>query len=64
MAYFVGLPDRNLAIALAFASGAYSQQQIGQAFGLHYASVSRIVRMQESLRSELTAKSGQGNLDC
>ena len=64
LAHFVGLTDRNLAIAQAFASGAHTQQQIAQAFGLHYVSVSRIVRKQEGLQREVTAKSGQGNLDC
>ena len=47
--YFVALPERNTAIAQAFASGAYTQQQIAQSFGLHYASVSRIVRKQEKM---------------
>ncbi len=42
LSHFVGLTDRNLAIT--------------QAFDLHYASVSRIVRKQESLQREATAK--------
>jgi putative transposase len=64
LAHFVGLTDRNLAMAQAFASGAHTQQQIAQVFGLHYASVSRIVRKQEGMQREVTAKSGQGKLDC
>ncbi len=49
LTHFVGLTDRNLGIT--------------QAFDLHYASVSRIVRKQESLQREATAKLGQGNLE-
>ncbi len=64
MTHFVGLTDRNLALTQAFASEAHTQQQIAQAFDLHYASVSRIVRKQKSLQREATAKLGQGNLDC
>ncbi len=37
-------PDRNTAIRAAHASGAYSMKEIGLHFGLHYSSVSRIVR--------------------
>ena len=44
LTHFVGLTDRNLAIT--------------QAFDLHYASVSRIVRKQENLQREATAKLG------
>lgn len=36
--------DRDSAIAAAWASGAYTQPQIGAHFGLHYATVSRIAR--------------------
>ncbi len=35
LTHFVGLTDRNLAITQAFASGAYTQQQIAQTFDLH-----------------------------
>jgi DNA-directed RNA polymerase specialized sigma24 family protein len=36
--------DRNAAIAAAYASGAYSYQQIGDHFGLHFSSVAKVVR--------------------
>lgn len=42
------MPDHNAAIARAFQSGRYSLKDIGQAFGLHYATVSRIIKAQES----------------
>ena len=48
VAYQEREPDRNAAICAAFASGAYTLQQIGQHFGLHYATVSRIVRQGEA----------------
>ncbi|EHK8998501.1 transposase [Vibrio vulnificus] len=41
--YAEGTSSRNEAIATAFASGAYTQKQIGEYFGLHYSRVSRIV---------------------
>lgn len=37
-------PLRNAAIVAAFASGDYTQQQIARFFGVHYATVSRIVK--------------------
>ncbi len=37
-------PDRDVAIAAAYASGGYTLKEIGEYFGLHYARVSRIVR--------------------
>lgn len=40
--------DRDAAICAAYASGGYSMQQIAALFGLHYASVSRIVKRGES----------------
>jgi putative transposase len=43
LAHFAALPERNPAIAQAFQTGCYSMKDIGQAFGLHYATVSRIV---------------------
>ena len=36
--------DRDSAIQAAYASGAYTLKAIGEYFGLHYASVSRIAR--------------------
>lgn len=41
-------PDRNAGIRAAFASGDYTQQQIGRCFGVHYATVSRIVKRGET----------------
>jgi transposase len=38
------MPDRNSAITEAYATGRYSQKEIAQAFNLHYATVSRIVK--------------------
>ena len=35
---------RNDAIELAYSSGGYSLKEIGDYFGLHYTSISRIVR--------------------
>ena len=37
-------PDRNAAIRAAYATGAYSYREIAQSFGIHLASVGRIVR--------------------
>ena len=36
--------DRDEAIRAAYASGAYTLKAIGEHFGLHYATVSRIAR--------------------
>lgn len=36
--------DRNAAIAAAYATGAYSYQQIGDHFGLHFSSVAKVLR--------------------
>ena len=41
-------PDRNAAITAAYASGGYTMGQLAEYFGLHYTSVSRIVKQQES----------------
>ena len=38
------MPERNTAIVKAYATGRYSQKQIAQAFDIHYATVSRIVK--------------------
>jgi putative transposase len=43
-AYAREAPDRDAAIAAAWASGVYTQPEIGAHFGLHYSSVSRIAR--------------------
>ena len=39
-------PDRNKAIATAYSTGVYSYREIGQHFGLHIATVGRVVREQ------------------
>jgi putative transposase len=44
LAYFVALPERNQAIAQAHATGCYSLKAIADAFGLHYATISRVVK--------------------
>ena len=41
---FAVTPDRNSVITRAYATGKYSQKEIAQAFILHYATVSRIVK--------------------
>jgi putative transposase len=41
---FAAMPDRNIAIAEAYATGRYSQKEIAVAFDIHYATVSRIVK--------------------
>ena len=48
LAYYTAQPNRNAAIAQAHASGCYSLKDIGQAFSLHYASVSRIIKAFEA----------------
>ena len=42
---FAAMPDRNSAILKAYASGRYSQKGIASAFEIHYATVSRIVKV-------------------
>ena len=44
LATFVAMLNRNEAIAKAYAMGRYSQKEIAQVFGIHYATVSRIVK--------------------
>lgn len=41
--HYLRLPDRRQAMALAYRSGGYTMQQIADAFGVHYATVSRAV---------------------
>jgi REP element-mobilizing transposase RayT len=48
LAHFATLPERNTAMAQAYATGCYSLKEIAQTFGLHYATVSRAVRAAES----------------
>ena len=40
-------PDRREAMAPAFQTGVYSMQEIADAFGVHYSTVSRAVRRLE-----------------
>lgn len=42
--HFSAMPDRNQAMARAYATGCYTLKQIAEAFGVHYATVSRAVR--------------------
>ena len=49
-------PDRDLAIAAAYASGGYTLRDIGDYFGLHYSRVSKIVRAAYLLKSEAQGK--------
>ena len=44
VAYERDANDRNAAIRTAYASGGYTLQAIGEHFGLHYATISRLVR--------------------
>ena len=46
---FVAMPDRNSAISKAYASGRHSQKEIASAFAIHYATVSRIVKVKTDL---------------
>jgi len=43
--YKLNASSRNEAIFLAYLSGGYTQKDIGDYFGLHYARVSKIVKM-------------------
>ena len=48
LAHFATLPERDSAMAQAYATGCYSLKEIAQTFGLHYATVSQAVRAAES----------------
>jgi len=48
-AYASDYSDRNEAMARAYLSGAYTMQQIGAFFGVHYMTVSRAVRKYEEV---------------
>lgn len=39
-----GAPDRNAAVVTAYATGAYSYQQIASHFGVYFTTVGRFVR--------------------
>ena len=45
LARFATVPERNPAIEQAFATGCYSMKEIAQEFDIHYATVSRIVKI-------------------
>jgi len=49
-AYVRAHPQRDRAIAEAYASGGYTMQEIGDYFGLHYSRVSKIVRAEAEER--------------
>lgn len=49
--YAESASSRNAAIAAAYGSGGYSMSEIGAHFGLHYSTVSRIIKVQEAGRS-------------
>lgn len=46
--YQTRYPDRNEAMSQAYQSGAYTMAEIARHFGVHYMTVSRAVRMQET----------------
>ncbi|MGF1545930.1 MAG: transposase [Thiotrichales bacterium] len=50
--YAVRYPDRDAAIAQAYLSGDYTLKAVGVHFGVHYTTVSRIVRAFEKARTE------------
>ncbi len=45
-------PDRDSAIAAAYASGGYSMKEIGDHFGLHYSYISRIISRARNARGK------------
>ena len=45
-------PDRDEAIAAAYASDGYTLKAIGEYFGLHYAQISRIVRRMKDAKGK------------
>ncbi|WP_245539073.1 hypothetical protein [Thioflavicoccus mobilis] len=53
LAEYVSLyPDRDQAIAAAYASGVYTLKEVGDHLGLHYARISRIVRAAEKAKGK------------
>jgi REP element-mobilizing transposase RayT len=44
LAHYASLPERDQAMRQAYATGRYRQREIAQAFGVHHATVSRVVR--------------------
>ncbi|MEA3278662.1 MAG: hypothetical protein U9Q81_25865, partial [Pseudomonadota bacterium] len=51
-------PDRDRAIAAAYASGGYTMQEIGDYFGLHYSRISKIVQAASGARAKAKGKTG------
>ena len=49
---FAAMPERNTAIVQAWATGCYTIKEIAQAFEIHYATVSRIVKLNEFKKYE------------
>ena len=45
LARFAAMPNHNIAIVQAFATGCYGMTEIAQAFEIHYATVGEIVKM-------------------
>ena len=43
------MPNRDMANVVAYFTGRYSQKEIAQAFDIHYATVSRIVKTKVAL---------------
>ena len=52
--YEIRYVDRGIAMAQAYASGAYTMAEIGQHFGVHYMTVSRAVRKSEASAKKLS----------
>lgn len=52
LSVFAAMPDRNSAIVKAYSTGRYSQKEIAQAFDIHYATVSRIVKAKALLPAD------------
>ena len=55
-AYARAHPERDRAIAAAYASGGYTMQEIGDYFGLHHSRVSKIVRAEAQVRRKAKGK--------
>ena len=52
LAWFAAMPERNTAIVQGWATGWYTIKEIAQAFEIHYARVSRIVKKSEFKKYE------------
>jgi hypothetical protein len=48
LARLAAMPNHNIAIVQAFVTGCYGMTEIVQAFEIHYATVSRIVKMTDN----------------